>query len=182
MQAKSKRRRQSWPSHQTTPDADSGEIYLVGDSVTSDNLQRKEKTKSCRRGKKNGWRWKKKKKRRKKQQWEAGSKKASISANPRLQVCGMGSGWDNSSRDLRVRSTYRARESKGSWQCRDPGCSRVGLLQRHQHTDVLKVRAASRRRLQGHGRWPCGSAHREVWISAQMVPSLSWESFCSLGQ
>lgn len=90
MQAKSKRRRQSWPSHQTTPDADSGEIYLVGDSVTSDNLQRKEKTKSCRRGKKKMDEGEKKKKRRKKQQWEAGSKKASISANPRLQVCGMG--------------------------------------------------------------------------------------------
>lgn len=81
MQAKSNRRKQGWQSYQIEADADSNEIYLVGDSVTSDNLQRKEKTKSCRReGEKKMDEGEKKKKKGKKQLWEAGSKEANAPA------------------------------------------------------------------------------------------------------
>ena len=152
MQAKSKRRRQSWPSHQTTPDADSGEIYLVGDSVTSDNLQRKEKTKSCRRGKKKWMKVKKKKKRRKKQQWEAGSKKASTSANPRLRVRGRGSGGAAAAgtRGSEAHTEQGKAKARGITGIQD--AHRAGLLPRQQRWDALKVRAASWLRRLGHGR------------------------------
>lgn len=127
MQAKSKRRRQSWPSHQTTPDADSGEIYLVGDSVTSDNLQRKEKTKSCRRGKKNGWRWKKKKKKKEKAAVR-GRQQKKPAFQPTLVYRSVdgGSRWGSSSGDLRVWSTYRAGEAKAHGRAGIQDAHRVG--------------------------------------------------------
>ena len=48
-----------------------------------------------------------------------------------------GSERDSSSRALRVCSTHRARESKGSRPCRDPGCSQGGAS-----TEALALRCA----------------------------------------
>lgn len=60
----------------TTPDADSGEIYLVGDSVMLDKpFKEREKTKSCRRGKK----YSEKKKKKEKQQERQAAKSQHIS-------------------------------------------------------------------------------------------------------
>lgn len=61
------------------------------------------------------------------------AKKASISANPCLQVRGRGERMGQQQRGPESLKHIQSRGSKGSWPCRDPGRSQGGLAQRHQH-------------------------------------------------
>lgn len=61
-----------------------------------------------------------KKKKKEKAAVRGRQQKASTSANPVYSLW-VGSSWDSSSR-----GAYRARESKGLWRCREPGCSQGG--------------------------------------------------------
>lgn len=80
---------------------------------------------------------KKKKKEGKSSSERQAAKKPAYQPTLAYRSVGWGSRWDSSSRDCRVGSTYRARESRGSGQRRDRGCSQGGA-----GTEALALRCA----------------------------------------